>query len=169
MVINGKFSHWIRVTSGIPQGSVLGPILFLIFINDLPDVLNCCMKLFADDAKLYMPIINCHDEEILQQNLDNSDIWAEIWDMDFNTKKCKHMRLGAKTPLQQYTMKSGVQRVSLEQVTSEKDLGVTVDNKLLFREHISKKSAIANRNLGIIFKSFIHCVVVLEQDTFILA
>ena len=87
VVINGKFSHWIRVTSGIPQGSVLGPILFLIFINDLPDVLNCCMKLFADDAKLYMPIINCHDEEILQQNLDNSDIWAEIWDMDFNTKK----------------------------------------------------------------------------------
>ena len=71
MVINGKFSHWIRVTSGIPQGSVLGPILFLIFINDLPDVLNCCMKLFADDAKLYMPIINCHGEEILQQNLDN--------------------------------------------------------------------------------------------------
>ena len=84
VVINGKFSHWIRVTSGIPQGSVLGPIMFLIFINDLPDVLNCCMKLFADDAKLYMPIINCHDEEILQQNLHNSDIWAEIWDMDFN-------------------------------------------------------------------------------------
>ena len=74
-------------------------------------------------------------------------IWTSI-------KKFKHMRLGAKTPLQQYTMKSGVERVSLEQVTSEKDLGVTVDNKLLFREHISKKSAIANRNLGIIFKSF---------------
>ena len=53
VVINGKFSHWIRVTSGIPQGSVLGPILFLIFINDLPDVLNCCMKIFAEDAKLY--------------------------------------------------------------------------------------------------------------------
>ena len=163
VVINGKFSHWIRVTSGIPQGSVLGPILFLIFINDLPDVLNCCMKLFADDAKLYMPIINCHDEEILQQNLDNSDKWAEIWDMDFNTKKCKHMRLGAKTPLQQYTMKSGVERVNLEQVTSEKDLGVTVDNKLLFREHISKKSAIANRNLGIIFKSFTY----LDKEMFL--
>ena len=103
-----------------------------------------------------MPITNSHDEEILQQNLDNSDIWAEIWAMDFNTKKCKHchMRLGAKTPLLQYTMKSGVERVSLEQVNSEKDLGVTIDNKLLFREHVSKKAAIANRNLGIIFKSF---------------
>ena len=76
------------------------------------------MKLFADDAKLYMPIINCHDEEILQQNLDNSDIWAEIWDMDFNTKKCKHMRLGVKTPLQQYTMKSGVERVGPKPGTS---------------------------------------------------
>ena len=89
------------------------------------------MKLFADDAKLYMPITNSHDEEILQQNLDNSDIWAEIWGMDFNTKKCKHTRHGAKTPLQQYTMKSGVERVSLEQVYSEKDLGSIVDNKLL--------------------------------------
>ena len=85
-VINGKFSHWIHVKSGIPQSSVLGPILFLIFINDLPDVLNCCMKLFVDDAKLYMPITNSHDEEILQRNLDDSDIWAEIWDMDFNTR-----------------------------------------------------------------------------------
>ena len=57
----------------------------------------------------------------------------------FNTKKCKHMRLGAENPLQQYTMKSGVERVNLEQISSEKDLGATVDNKLLFREHISKK------------------------------
>ena len=86
-----------------------------------------------------MPITNSHDEEILQQNLDNSDIWAELWDMDLNKKKCKHMRLGATTPLQQYTMKSGVERVSLEQVSSKKDLGVTVDNKLFFREHLSKK------------------------------
>ena len=120
------------------------------------------MKLFADDAKLYMPKINCHDEEILQQNLDNSDI-SEIWDMDFNQNKCKHMRLGSKTPLQQYTMKSGVEKVSLEQSTSEKDLGVTIDNKLLFREHISKKSAIANRNLGIIFKSFTY----LDKEMFL--
>ena len=88
VVINGKFSNCLHVTSGIPQGSVLGPILFLIFINDLPDLFNCCMKLFADDAKLYLPITNSHDEEILQQNLDNSDIWAEIWDMDLNTKIC---------------------------------------------------------------------------------
>ena len=74
VVINGNFSHWIHVTSGIPQGSVLGPILFLIFKNGLPDILNCCMELFADNAKLYMPITNSHDEEILRQNLDNSDI-----------------------------------------------------------------------------------------------
>ena len=56
-----------------------------------------------------MPITNSHDEEILWQNLDNSDIWAEILDIDFNTKKCKHMRLVAKTKLQQYTMKSGIE------------------------------------------------------------
>ena len=73
------------------------------------------------------------------------------------------MRLGTKIPLQQYTMKSGVERVSLEQVTSEKDLGVTVDNKLLFKEHITEKSAIANRNLGVIFKSFTY----LDKEMFL--
>ena len=73
MVINGKFSHWIHVTSGIPQGSVLGLIVFLIRINYLPEVFNCCMKLFADDAKLYLPIKTSQDKEILQGSVDSSE------------------------------------------------------------------------------------------------
>ena len=74
--------------------------------------------------------------------------------MKFNAKKCKHMRHGKNHPNQPYTMKSGQERIQIEQVKVEKDLGVIFDEKLLFREHISKKSAIANRNLGLIFKSF---------------
>ena len=74
--------------------------------------------------------------------------------MKFNAKKCKHMRHGKNLPNQPYTMKSGQERIQIEQVKVETDLGVIFDEKLLFREHISKKSAIANRNLGLIFKSF---------------
>ena len=154
VVVNGQFSDWKPVTSGIPQGSVLGPVLFLVFINDLPDVLNCLKKLFADDGKIYLPIRDIQDEICLQGNVDNSVEWAEKWDMKFNAKKCKHMRHGKKLPNQPYTMKSGQERIQIEQVKVEKDLGVIFDEKLLFREHISKKSAIANRNLGLIFKSF---------------
>ena len=69
VVINGTKSEWRKVTSGIPQGSVLGPILFLIFINDMPEVLNCCIKLFADDAKLYSPIKEENDRIRMQVGL----------------------------------------------------------------------------------------------------
>ena len=127
MVINGKFSHWIHVTSGIPQGSVLGLIVFLILINYLPEVFNCCMKLFADDAKLYLPIKTSQDKEILQGSVDSSEKLAEIWDIYFNTKKCKHMRHGFKPTSETYTMKSGQERENLEQGNSENDLGVIFD------------------------------------------
>ena len=69
VVINWTKSEWRKVTSGIPQGSVLGPILFLIFINDMPEVLNCCIKLFADDAKLYSPIKEENDRIRMQVGL----------------------------------------------------------------------------------------------------
>ena len=132
--VNRKCSHWIHVTSRIPQGSVLGPILLVIFINDLPEVF-CCIKLFADDAKLYLPIRNSRDEEILHGKVDSFEIRAEIWNMNFKTKKVNTCGMVLKTH-QLYTMKSGQERVSLEQVNSEKDLGVILDKKLLFREHI---------------------------------
>ena len=152
--MNGVYSDWVPVTSGIPQGSVLGPVLFLVYINDLSDELNCLKKLFADDGKVYSPIRNIQDEVNMQGNVDNSDVWADKWEMVFSTKKCKHMRYGKNQPNKPYTMKSGNERVIIEQVKTEKDLGVIFDNKLLLRDHIAKKSAIANRNLRLIFKSF---------------
>ena len=77
VVINGIQSEWRKVTSGIPQGSVLGPILFLIFINDMPEVLNCCTKLFADDAKLYSPIKEENDRIRMQVGIKNAEEWAK--------------------------------------------------------------------------------------------
>ena len=85
--INGRNSEWRNVTSGIPQGSVLGPILFLIYINDLPSVVRCLIKLFADDAKLYQIIRRNQDRVELQGDISNSKDWSIIWKMFFNIKK----------------------------------------------------------------------------------
>ena len=95
--INGRNSEWRNVTSGIPQGSVLGPILFLIYINDLPSVVRCLIKLFADDAKLYQIIRRNQDRVELQGDISNSKDWSIIWKMFFNIKKCKHMHVGPET------------------------------------------------------------------------
>lgn len=162
-MVNGKYSEWRDVTSGIPQGSVLGPILFLIFINDLPEVLNCCVKLFADDVKIYSPIKSVHDKERLQVNIKNAENWALVWKMFFHIKKCKHLRIGKKQQAEAYTMSSGQEQITIKQVECEKDLGVIFDEKLIFREHISKKASIANRNLGLIFKSFTY----LDKEMFL--
>ena len=76
VVINGKCSFSAKVTSGIPQGSVLGPILFLIYINDLPEVITACMKLFADDAKLFGRVNSLVQASTVQTSLDNAVDWA---------------------------------------------------------------------------------------------
>ncbi len=96
VVVNGKMSTLRPVTSGVPQGSVLGPILFLIYINDLPDAMNCVLRLFADDTKLYSAISSQVQEMLLQTNIFTACNWANTWQMTFNVKKCKHMHVGTR-------------------------------------------------------------------------
>ena len=90
VTIGDDLSDWKPVTSGIPQGSVLGPILFLIYVNDLPGVIDCCFKFFADDAKMYQKVNTQVQANDLQSNVNNSESWADIWKMFFNYKKCKN-------------------------------------------------------------------------------
>ena len=78
VVVNGKFSKVEHVTSGIPQGSVLGPILFVIFINDLPDAIQCCIKLFADDSKIYRRVTNNDHIQMLQASLNSGILWLSV-------------------------------------------------------------------------------------------
>ena len=153
VIVNGSFSEWRDITSGIPQGSVLGPILFLIFIIDLPNVIKWLIKLFADDAELYQIIKSNQDKEDLQGDVRNSEEWAVIWKMFLNTKKCKHMHLGLDIA-SSYYMSSATGNLEREKVKEEKDLDVVIDNKRNFRQHISSKMSTANRNLGIIFRTF---------------
>ena len=92
---DGATSDSAPVLSGVPQGTVLGPILFLIYINDLPDgVVNSTVRLFASDCIIYRPIRCKKDTELLQSDLNSVGSWEKTWLMQFNTDKCFTMRTG---------------------------------------------------------------------------
>ena len=136
--------------SGIPQGSVLGPLLFVIFINDMPDVVKKSIcKLFADDCKLYRAIENEADTK-LQEDLANLERWSNEWQLPFNATKCKVMHFGRGNPKHSYKMNGH----SLETTTQEKDLGVIIDDTLKFHEHTAAAAKKANQVLGVIKKAY---------------
>ena len=93
VVLDGEESGSVPVTSVVPQGSVLGPILFLIYINDLPDELSSQVRLFADDRAVYLTIGGAEDGKLLQNDLDRLSVWEDRWDMEFNPSKCQVVRV----------------------------------------------------------------------------
>lgn len=130
VVIKGEVSDWKDITSGIPQGSVLGPILFLVFINDLPGAINGLMKIFADDAKIYYAVDSQDTPSLLQEDICRAENWAKNWKMSFNVKKCHHLHVGETSQVFSYKMSIAGNESYIERVKSEKDLGVTIDEKL---------------------------------------
>ena len=125
--INNSKSKSIEVTSGVPQGSVLGPMLFIYFINDLPEVCSVTTKIFADDTKAYTSIKNEQDHLNLQNTIDSMHSWTEDWQLKFNETKCKILHLGENNPKKSYYIGSHNSRVQLEETTLEKDLGIFID------------------------------------------
>ena len=148
--VDGEKSGWRNVLSGIPQGSVIGPILFVMFINDMPDEVrfNMC-KLFADDCKLY-GVVDKSEANTMQLDLEKLQEWSDRWQLPFNGKKCKAMHFGANNPRRKYQMKNHV----LEVTDQEKDLGVMVDPSLKFHVHTSTATKKANQILGVIKKTY---------------
>ena len=92
--INGEKSQWVPVTSGIPQGSVLGPLLFLIYINDLPENVNSTVYMYADDTKIYREIKSEYDHGILQGDLGNLKTWSDRWLLKFHLSKYYYIMIG---------------------------------------------------------------------------
>ena len=154
VIVNGEYSEAASVSSGIPQGSVLGPILFLIFINDLPEILQSIVKLFADDTKLYRTIVDKNDETILQNDIDQIAAWSERWQIPFNVNKCKVLKVGKNDQNVKYSMGTLEGRIELEQVQYEKDLGVIFDTDLKFSQHIQENITKANQRIGLIRRNF---------------
>ena len=127
--INGTLSEWLMVLSGIPQGTVLGPLLFLIYINDLPDVCDNFSKLFlfADDAKLYSYVKNDHDSMCLQHNINKLHQWTENWELALNIDKCAVCRFGRNIAIKSDYY---ISDIKLQEVHRVKDLGIMFDEQL---------------------------------------
>jgi hypothetical protein len=155
VVVRQATSSPAAVTSGIPQGSVLGPLLFVMFINDLPGCVRNELYLFADDTKLYAK----NDVPSLVKDLHNLQEWSTKWQLGFNAGKCKHMHIGRRNASSRLEMDGSI----LELVEEEKDLGVTFESSLVFKKHINEKTKKANSMFGIIRRSFRH----LDVDTFL--
>lgn len=149
VVVEGASSRWLPVLSGVPQGSILGPLLFNLYINDMPsDVSHSRLSLFADDAKCSRKI-TCHEDcELLQVDLTSLIRWSHRWKMQFNASKCQVLTVARKRIRQVFNYK--IDDTELENVTSMRDLGVIIDSHLRFTEHIDHVINSANKKIGMI-------------------
>ena len=105
--VNGSRSEWAAVTSGVPQGplgAVLGPLLFVVFVNDLPGEVLSSVKMFADDTKIYRSVSQASDVHLLQADLNALVGWSERWQLPFNREKCKALHLGRRNENHMYDM-----------------------------------------------------------------
>ena len=146
VVVDGEVSNWKSVLSGVPQGSVLGPILFLIYINDLDDSITSNVLKFADDTKLFRKVNTDGDKQHLQNDLHRLVKWSEKWQMLFNFGKCKCLHTGHGNLNVNYKMGDTV----LGTTVKEKDLGVTISADMKVSEQCSIAASKGNQILGLI-------------------
>ena len=156
VTVNEQSSPKVPVCSGVPQGSVLGPSLFIYFINDLPDFCETLLNIFADDTKIFQGISSPNDCCKVQRTIYALNDWSDKWLINFNITKCKVLHLGHNNPQHDYTIRDREDLIVLAKTTCEKDLGVNIDNKLTFNEHIVTQVKKARGTAGVINRSIIN-------------
>ena len=151
VVLNGQASSWIPVTSGTPEGSLLSPLLFILFINDLPSHVQSGCLMFADDVKMYREVRSGADTDLLHADLARLVNWSSTWRLKLNASKCKAFTITLKRApvISPYA----IDGEALEHVTTTRDLGVVLDQKLTFESHIDCIVKKGNMTLGLLIRS----------------
>ena len=150
-VLNGKVSKWGIITAGVPQGSILGPLLFLIYINDLTNGLKCNVKLFVDDTSIFTVV---HDPSTAVDNMNHDlqliSLWALKWRMSFNpdpTKQAVEVTFSRKISTSNY-QPICFNSVPVSKVSEHKHLGIILDSKLSFTSHINAVISKCRQGIG---------------------
>lgn len=152
VMVNGKFSNYKSIKAGVPQGSILGPLLFLIFINDIISDINSIIKLFADDTTIYLVI----DNAITSANIINNDLfkihtWANQWLVTFNANKTESL-LVSKKSTKSVLPRLSMNNTTIQQVTTHKHLGVYINSELSWTTHVESVITQASRRLAVLRK-----------------
>ena len=157
--INDEASEWTGVTSGIPQGSVLGPVPFVPYVNDLPNNIFSSAYLFVNDVKIFIVVNDMKDRKVPQGDLDTVSDWSNKWLFEFHPNKCIVMSVYKKSNLEYtytYYLKDSKSNNSytLAWQDQEKDVRITTDKDLEFEMHISQKINKANSMTSIIERTY---------------
>ena len=155
-VVNGVKSDWAPVLSGVPQGTVLGPLLFSLYINGIPSDIESEIRLFADDFVCCREIKDEKDTMKLQRDIDPLGSWARKWGMRFQPVKCNMMQLTRKR-IKKIHASYTLEGTNLENVESIKYLGVTITSDLRWNTHVSNVCTKANRTLGFLRRNLYSC------------
>jgi hypothetical protein len=150
--LNNTESDWTNVTSGVPQGSVLGPVMFIMYVDGMDTGIISKLSKFADDTKLCHRAIREEDKMSLQKDLNKLIEWSETWQMNFNVSKCTVMHIGCRNIESNYK----IGETDLVNVTEQRDLGVIITNDLKWGRQCDEAFRRANRTIGFVNRNF-HC------------
>ena len=165
VVVDGYESSGAPVLSGVPQGTLLGPLLFLIFINDISANLSSTIRLFTDDCLVYREIKSTTDCDALQEDLNKLVVWSHTWGMEFNVAKCNILTVTNKVKHQvKYRYRMEGEAVKL--VSFMPCPGVTVNSKLTWNKHIDGIISSANRLLGFLWRNMHRCPPTLKERAY---
>ena len=162
----GERSGWVKVSSGVPQGTVMGPLLFLIYINDITSKVRSKIKLFADDAVLYSEIMTPNDMLSFQHDINQLHKWSYTWQMNFNLTKCNIMSISRSKQTVDPPPRYHIQNHELEVVDSHKYLGVMIQDDLQWDSHVRAVKAKATKLLGLIRRNLSSCSPQVKEQAY---
>ena len=167
VVLEGAKSTSAQVLSGVPQGLVLGPLLFLAYINDMPEtIIHSETRLFADDTILFRAINGTIDSQLLQEDLTALENWENRWQMSFNPSKCTVIRVAPNKSKTVIHTNYQLHGHTLEIVDSNKYLGVTLTSNLSWDKHVDNVAAKGNRTLGFIRRNLKDCTRTVKETSY---